>query len=154
MLFPRLESICSLLRTVQVAFAVVRLAELMYLLAGGWVRVQEHLPREPFPVFGQPPLCLFFGWRCCARRITDRDIYFMALGMRQFAVVAPVAGTVDTCAHIARLYSARAPASEWSVAFVFLQVLTALYSATTLIGMWSFNNLYSRAEQCPRRPSA
>lgn len=128
MVLPSAEPLCSLLRTIQVSLAVLRLAELLFILAGGWTRVQACLPKEPIKPFAQPPLCFF----ACSRVVTEDDIRLMAAGLRQFGWGAPLLGTIDA------YFTAVKPDHQGAIR----SILVALYSVTTVIGMWSFNNIY------------
>ncbi|CAK0883678.1 unnamed protein product [Prorocentrum cordatum] len=129
MVLPSAEPLCSLLRTVQVSLAVLRLAELLFILAGGWTRLQARLPKEPVKAFGQPPLCCFV----CSKVVTEDDIRMMTAGIRQFSWSAPLLGTIDA------YFQAVQPDHQGMIR----SVLVALVAVTTVTGMWSFNNLYA-----------
>ncbi|CAK0807678.1 unnamed protein product, partial [Prorocentrum cordatum] len=112
-----------------VSVATLRLVELLFVMAGGWGRVQAQLPAEPVRPFGQPPLCCFV----CSKQVTERDIRLMTLGVRQFSLLAPVLGMVDA------YFGAVRPAGTGTA----MRLLLGLYTVTTLLGMWSFNNIYA-----------
>ncbi|CAK0807676.1 unnamed protein product, partial [Prorocentrum cordatum] len=93
------------------------------------VRIRHGTARAQVRPFGQPPLCCFV----CSKQVTERDIRLMTLGVRQFSLLAPVLGMVDA------YFGAVRPAGTGTA----MRLLLGLYTVTTLLGMWSFNNIYA-----------
>lgn len=133
---PRAEPVCTLWRNIQASLCLVRLIELLYILCGGWSNVKLRLPKEPIQPYAGPPLCCCFMWPSCTREVTEKDIEIMVMGVRQFCFVTPFLGSIDAYASTASVLGV-----GWTASVV--HALHMIYVASSILGVWSFNNLYA-----------
>ena len=59
MFLPGTGDVMSLLRSIQLAFAMGKLIELLFILNGSQQQLVSQLPTEPQRIFAKPPFCCF-----------------------------------------------------------------------------------------------
>ena len=132
MFLPGAAELLSLLRTCQLALSVNVIIELLFILNGSQKQIVTHLPEEPIPVYGKPPLCCIFGWSCCARKVKLWHLRFFVFGLQQFVVILPVVGLID---------SFNQPYAQSGIFAKIDKMCGFVATVSTLFGLWCFKCL-------------
>jgi len=126
MFIPGSSDLMSFIRTIQLAFAMVRLIELLFILNGTQQHIVSKLPQEPRSIFASPPLCCL---RCSVVPQLSHLRLFVA-GVQQFMILLPMMGVLD-------VYLGHRFADD-SLPKKFSSIVVTL---STMLGMWAFKCL-------------
>jgi len=126
MFLPGTANVMSLLRSIQLAFAMVRLIELLFILNGSQQQIVSKLPREPQRIFATPPFCCL----CCPVLPKLCHLRFFVVGVQQFMLILPVMGVVDV--YLGHRFDDDSKQKKLSGIIVTI---------STMLGMWAFKSL-------------
>lgn len=126
MFLPGAANVMALVRSVQLAFAMVRLIELLFILNGSQQHIVSRLPKEKRPIFASPPCCFLR----CPVLPELWHLRFFVVGVQQFMFILPLMGILDI--YFEHRYADDSAAKKFSGIVVTL---------STMFGMWSFKSL-------------
>lgn len=126
MFLPGTANVMSLLRSIQLAFAMVRLIELLFILNGSQQHIVSKLPQEQRPIFASPPCC-------CLRCPVLPQLWhlrFFVIGVQQFMFILPLMGVFDV--YLGTRFDEDSAQKKFSGIVV---------TVSTMLGMWTFKCL-------------